>query len=352
MSAARITELEEELALCEAKLASLTQAEGSALQVHLPPSGTIEDLNEQIGTILDIRYTPAHHEDGLERGAKEDTFRCSEITLECLHADATNLDCFIHSFLIATCPNFRAGKISGRKYREYATRYRTTVCTRIADIVYANPDFVPLGGKDTAYTVKDLQQELLTPGVPLPDDLVKCLCFYYNINMIIIGPGGRATARMSRLIQGHEDLHEYPPAYVISNKHGGHFEPCRIRGSHRYILLSEEVECIVTTYTGVRVNPMNLARPVQPAEIEQNPKRMTSEEWECIQCTLHNPKSVEKCSMCEHRRPWACLKCTLDNPNSVEKCKMCEGKRPAKGGRRTRRSNRKTLRRKRARSRR
>jgi len=295
-----------------ARLAPLAPAPVAEL-----PSARIEELNDMIGSQFGVKYDASQHEDGLEMGAQQDLFPCGRITLQCLHADAKNLDCFIHSFLIATCANFRAAKISdpASGYLEFATHYRRDICKEIVDTVYANPHFVPLGGKATAYTAETLKQELLQPGAPLPDDLVKCLCFYYNINIVIIGPGG-GQGRMARLVQGRETREEalrdtYKEAYVISNKYGGHFEPCRIQGENRYKLTAEETRCIVQTYNSSKsnpmMNPMNIARPVNPAA---QPAVLAPGQWECLKCTFHNPSSATACELCGTERPKAALPAT------------------------------------------
>jgi len=346
-SAARIEELEEKLRECEAKVLSLTPLNTStaAAKDAIPKSGSIEDLNEFIRAQFEREYDASRDEDGLNVGAQPDLFPCGKITLECLHADATNLDCFIHSFLIATCANFRAAKhaalantknqVAGM-YKEFATHYRREMCVQIAETVYANPEFVPLGGKGTRYTLADLKSELLGESVPLPDDLVKCLCFYYNINVIIIGPGS-SQGRMTRLIQGRATLendkqNRYTEAYAISNKYGGHFEPCRIQGENRYLLTAGETQCIVKTYNGSRRNPMNVAGAVKP-----------DTEWACPDCTFVNKESATECGACGKKKPvalakpaenakplqiWACPDCTTENPDSAKKCEMCEKQNP------------------------
>jgi len=374
-SQSRIHDLEARLQECEAKVLSLMPINGKtpAAAKPLPLLGNIAELNTMIGTLFKVRYDPTKHENGLELRADQDLFTCKApaITLECLHADATNLDCFIHSFLIATCPNFRAAKVTGVQdngYKKFATEYRTKTCTQIAELVYSNTNFVPLGGKSTTYTVSDLKRELLTENAPLPDDLVKCLCFYYNINIIIIGPGN-SGGRMARLVQGHEQLQGYTEAYVISNKYGGHFEPCRVQAQNRYLLRENETECIVKTYNSFTGNPMHIGAPIPvpvpvpagnpfpagnhfPARVPDPDPATATTGWECPKCTYQNKDSNVNCEICGNPRPSSDPKPIFD-PKNIEKFKkdltawlirnpeQLPAKLNKKGGRRTLRSYKK-----------
>ena len=52
--------------------------------------------------------------------------------------------------------------------------------------------------------------------------------------------------------------------------------------------------------------------------------------WSCLQCTLLNPVTQEKCSVCGASRPWDCDKCSYTNPRELNNCKMCGNPAPWK----------------------
>jgi hypothetical protein len=223
-----------------------------------PQNGSLETLNAMIGAQLGAEYNESI--EGSERltgGAEEDIFTCDafEISLQCLHADGTNSDCFIHSFLLATCPNFRAAKVAGKPYRAFATKFRTTIVPLIVAHEFAtNPDFQ--GKVHTSKNGKQepletlLKRELAAPGGFLDDALIRVICAYYKICIIVIGPGDPRVARLLYFSQKKEVVDVYHPAYVISNNEGVHWEPVRVIETGAYLLDKDQAQCIIEAYAG------------------------------------------------------------------------------------------------------
>jgi hypothetical protein len=221
----------------------------------------IGKLNTLIGEALGAEYKPENEsndliKNGYPRKIKPDPtiFKCEayNISLECLNADGKNSDCFVHSFLITTCPNFRAAKIKDKEYLTYATNFRRKTLPLIVDFVFKQGDFVP---ESEEFTEKNIKEELTTESELLSDDLIKVLCYYYNISIVVIGKGNPRVAKV--IYAKGKEAGSYPSAYVISNAHDVHWEPVRVIEKNRYLLTGDEVECIVTTYSGAAPNSEN-----------------------------------------------------------------------------------------------
>ena len=219
-----------------------------------PKNRRLDTLNAKIGADLGAAYTAEVEENPLIKTGypgkiqPDDTiFSCEAFgfSLECLNADGKNSDCFVHSFLLTTCPNFRAAKVKSTAYLTYATMFRTKILPVIVDFVFAQPDFVPISPQ---FDAKAIRADLLSASEFLSDDLIKAVCYYYDICMLVIGPG---SPRLSRVLYSSvEKAGSYPEAYVISNAQGAHWEPVRMIETGAYLLEPEQVECIATTYNG------------------------------------------------------------------------------------------------------
>ena len=247
-----------------------------------PDNRDIGKLNTLIGEALGAEYKPENEsndliKNGYPRKIKPDPtiFKCEayDISLECLNADGKNSDCFVHSFLIITCPNFRAAKIKDKEYLKYATNFRTKTLPLIVDFVFKQGDFVPESDK---FTEKNIKEELTTESALLSDDLIKVLCYYYNISIVVIGKG---NPRVAKVIYAKGDqAGSYPSAYVVSNPHDVHWEPVRVIEKNRYLLTGDEVECIVTTYSGAAPNSENKKEKERAFKGMDAIKPMTEEE--------------------------------------------------------------------------
>lgn len=247
-----------------------------------PDNRDIDKLNTLIGEDLGAEYKAENEsndliKNGYPRKIKPDPtiFKCEayDISLECLNADGKNSDCFVHSFLIITCPNFRAAKIKDKEYLKYATNFRTKTLPLIVDFVFKQGDFVP---ESDEFTEKNIKQELTTESALLSDDLIKVLCYYYNISIVVIGKG---NPRVAKVIYAKGDqAGSYPSAYVVSNAHDVHWEPVRVIKENRYLLTDDEVECIVTTYSGAAPNSENTKEKERAFKGMDAIKPMTEEE--------------------------------------------------------------------------
>jgi hypothetical protein len=227
---------------------------GAAFDPADPRNRRLAVLNAKIGADLDAEYTPEVEDSPLIKMGypgkikpNDTLFTCEalDIALESLNADGNNSDCFVHSFLLDTCPNLRAAKVKSTRYLDYVKTFRTRILPLIVDWVFKQPDFVP---ESPEFDAKAIQEDLLTASEFLSDDLIKAVCYYYDICMVIIGPGNPRVSRV--LYSSAAKADSYPPAYVISNAHGTHWEPVRIIGTGQYLLEPDYVECIVKTYSG------------------------------------------------------------------------------------------------------
>lgn len=262
MSARTLEDCEKENRMLREKLTEFN-TDKSAGQPPRPAQlvaekGSIEELNNAIGRVLGVGYTASIETSPILKKNVTATLTCQNpaVTFECLHADGNNADCFIHSFLLVTCPNFRAAKVANKEYTEYATWYRTNTVVDIVKDVYAKNDFVPTNGGNSSMKQiekNNILDDLVKPGRQLSDGLIKCMAYYYSINFILMGRAGVSGNRLARLIEGPPTNAENS-VYMISNnssKDGyGHFEPVRVQGDSRYILLPAEIQCILATYVG------------------------------------------------------------------------------------------------------
>jgi len=220
--------------------------------------GSIEELNNAIGTVLGVAYTASIETSPSLKQNVTATLTCQNpaVTFECLHADGNNADCFIHSFLLVTCPNFRAAKVANKEYTGYATWYRNYTVPYIVNAVYAKNDFIPTNGGNSSTKQREknnILKDLVQPGRQLSDGLIKCMAYYYSINFILMGRAGVSENRLARLIEG-PDRNVENSTYMISNNSRkdayGHFEPMRVQGDSRYTLMPVEIQCILATYVG------------------------------------------------------------------------------------------------------
>lgn len=246
----------------ESNSAKTPDAPLNAFDAADPKNRSLENLNTVIGKALAAEYKETDEASplikmGYPGKIKPDSavFECEAFgfALECLNADGKNSDCFIHSFLLDTCPNFRAAKVKSTAYLEYATSFRTKILPHIVDFVFAQPDFVP---ESPEFNAEAIKEDLGAASEFLSDDLIKAICYYYDICMVIIGPGNPRVSRV--MYPKGEKAGTYPSAYVISNKQGVHWEPVRLIGTGQYLLEPDQVECIVTTYAGAEKDDENI----------------------------------------------------------------------------------------------
>jgi len=223
------------------------------LQDHPLLSNKIDEVNDYIKGLLesgDKEYTQ-------KSGRK---YECNvggkNIVLECMRASGNNLDCFVHSFLTAVFPAFRSAVASewdkkggSRKFEKFATLFRKSVIHPIVD--YSNKKGI-IGDK----VAKDTLTALLADNTELPDDLIPCLCYYYNIRILLFGSLSKYGNKLptARLIGEGQDI------YAISNPDARHFEPCRLQGTQDYTLTDEQSNCFTSTYIGSQISKEMIER--------------------------------------------------------------------------------------------
>jgi hypothetical protein len=223
------------------------------LQDHPLLSNKIDEVNDYIKGLLesgDKEYTQ-------KSGRK---YECNvggkNIVLECMRASGNNLDCFVHSFLTAVFPAFRSAVASewnkkggSRKFEKFATLFRKSVIHPIVD--YSNKKGI-IGDK----VAKDTLTALLADNTELPDDLIPCLCYYYNIRILLFGSPSKYGNKLptARLIGEGQDI------YAISNPDAHHFEPCRLQGTQDYTLTDEQSNCFTSKYIGSQTSKEMIER--------------------------------------------------------------------------------------------
>lgn len=182
-----------------------------------------------------------------------------EIVLECMNASGNNLDCFVHAFLTAVFPAFRSAvalqskSTDNQPYKHFATMFRTEVIPRI--IIYLYNERVkteriksnPTAHQDQYNLASRMLVELKAENTQLSDDLIQYLCDYYNIRILLFGHiirhGGSEGIPIATSWGAGTGSN-----YAISNPGGGHFEPCRLKSTKRYILTGDECSAFTTTY--------------------------------------------------------------------------------------------------------
>jgi hypothetical protein len=191
------------------------------------------------------------------------------ISLECVQTSGNNLDCLIHSFLMATCPAFRRRIRMGEMgvtdecgAKQFATYFRRVNGPKIVDVVYssyatgrnARLAHVIEVAQKTARNQKNPEEEFVKQQIrlfekgeqgksqrdpsilikeltgsgghtDLADDHLLIFATYFNISVLLF--------REVPLVIGSNG----PNTYMISNPRGGHFEAVRtMDGSGRFFL--------------------------------------------------------------------------------------------------------------------
>ncbi len=162
-----------------------------------------------------------------------------------IHSEGSNSDCLIHSFLTATCPNFRRltsiwmYRRAGQDPKEnpqdkniFATWFRHYVLPSFPlyqrEFDNTIPDVGAAGGRTKG---EEAQLRIFTPEVFLSDRDLGLLCETYHVNFLSFeGVGGRQVVRLLEV--NPADNH----VYMVSNKRGAHFESVRTTEPHSYSL--------------------------------------------------------------------------------------------------------------------
>jgi hypothetical protein len=210
-------------------------------------SNDINTVNDYIGNLL--KSDGNNYTEYREVASKDYYYSVGdkEIRLECMWASGNNLDCFVHSFLTAVFPAFRNAvalefdkKTKPREFEKFATIFRKKAILLIVN--YSHEKGVRSGN------LEDIRKDLLSDRTQLADDLIPYLCYYYNIRILLFGqPSTTNGLPTSRLIGNKGNI------YAISNPGAGHFEPCRIQYTTRYILTEEESNGFTSKYKGTEV---------------------------------------------------------------------------------------------------
>lgn len=158
-----------------------------------------------------------------------------------MESSGSNSDCLIHSFLTATCPNFRRlrsveyfnrtreARVEAQYHKEhFATWFRTFVVPSMPNFRDRMLSQVPDFGEEGGLTVgEELKLRIFTPSVFLTNTEIGLLAQHYGIGILSFeGQGGMPTTRYMNPGMEH--------VYVLSNTHGSHFESVKaLGGSYR-----------------------------------------------------------------------------------------------------------------------
>jgi hypothetical protein len=173
-----------------------------------------------------------------------------------MESSGSNYDCLIHSFLTATCPNFRRLRsveyfnkrgeaiINTECHKEqFATWFRIYVVPSMPNfrdrMLSQVPDFGQEGGLTDG---EELKLRIFTPSVFLTNTEMGLLAQHYGIGILSFeGQGGMPTTRYMN--------HGMEHVYVLSNTHGSHFESVKALGG-RYRISGDtafKINTIVTS---------------------------------------------------------------------------------------------------------
>jgi hypothetical protein len=232
------------LAPTPAALASSKSAKpDKGLEGHAILSNNIDTVNDYIGNLLKSDGSNYKEYNKTADTKYPSSVDGTKIVLECMRASGNNLDCFVHSFLTAVFPAFRSAvalqfdeERRPREFEKFATLFRKKAILLIVN--YSHEKKVRSGNLET------IRRELLSDSTELADDLIPYLCYYYNIRILLFGQRSTNGLPTSRLIGNKGNI------YAISNPGVGHFEPCRIQGTTRYILTENESNAFTSRYIG------------------------------------------------------------------------------------------------------
>jgi hypothetical protein len=143
--------------------------------------------------------------------------------LERIYSSANKFDCLIHSFLTATCPNFRL--LVDKDKDSFADIYRRRIFINIAQTTHAY----------NAQNKKEqgaIRRRIISTQF-LENIEITILCEYYHIKMLVfevlVGVPSVVLYGLNARVNTDNDT-----VYMIYNPGQGHFEAVRIKGTNNY----------------------------------------------------------------------------------------------------------------------
>jgi hypothetical protein len=160
----------------------------------------------------------------------------TNLVLKRLFASGNKLDCLIHSFLHATCPNFKL--LNQADKDEFSDKYRRRI-------------FILIAKQSNAYRLQNarekaaIERRILSVG-PLENLEITILCEYYHVKILVfeIIVGAPSVVIYGLAPTDRDDT----PVYMIYNPGRGHFEPVRVGDSSNYTIPFKTAEILRLVY--------------------------------------------------------------------------------------------------------
>jgi hypothetical protein len=152
--------------------------------------------------------------------------------LERIRSSGNKLDCLIHSFLTATCPNFRRLDEGDKDF--FADIYRRRIFTNIARTTHAYKRQVENEKKQGINENERRSTMYRISSIDFLENIeITILCEYYHIKMLVFEVLVGVPSVVLYGLNGQRNT-DNDTVYMIYNPGQGHFEAVRIKGTNNY----------------------------------------------------------------------------------------------------------------------
>jgi len=159
--------------------------------------------------------------------------------LQKMEASTHKYDCLLHSFLSATCPNFR--KLDKKQKDTFADMFRREILPAIVE-------------QDTRNIIRPYKNEriislLKQNRVYLEDEHISLLCSLYGVKIVVFETIRREYLAHQFLPQIYGSLYSRnrntDDVYLLYNPGNAHYEPVRVKETGKYSISLEEANSII-----------------------------------------------------------------------------------------------------------
>jgi len=223
-----------------------------------------------------------------------------------IESSARNYDCLIHSFLTATCDNFR--KLPQQEKDVFANHFRRVVLPVLPMIrCFIGRDTVreindrersPTRGKERP-RAEMMVERILAPRGFLHETELHLLAAQFQVNILAATAETHLfqpiTRQALQALYGETRCMDGLPAFgrtVCIYTSGGHFES--VRKAEGYDFTARELDA----FPQIAQAAYNARAPKRA---EASVKRAT--QWACSECTFLNPNKAEACEQCGTAKP-------------------------------------------------
>jgi hypothetical protein len=344
----------------------LTNAEINGIVAHdldlLEKLDDIKNVNEIIGRLYDLgdasKTTWIVQDSGKDVTLATRGFGDSLDNWKVIFSSGNNLDCLFHSFLTATCANFR--RLAQEDKKEFANFFRRNVFLELPVVKAYKPD-----GDEQKGIFEEMKRRIRSRDF-LQDPEIYFLAAQFKFRIFsarsdryigntfqkIYGDALRTTLGLDKIIHNGENSRDrWPTICIFTN--GAHYESIRV--SDRYELTAADIEraeadnkkkgppggweCPICHNKNPRLAiecSCGYKKPGAKAAAKAASAAKADPNWDCSLCTFKNPGNSKKCQICEKSPPaakadpnWDCSLCTFKNPGNSKKCQICEKSPPA-----------------------